>query len=363
MSAKPQIVQWLLDTRPLWPVTKKDKPKDETLYFGLRTRADCSYAARALALLSDEEQASVLKYYHVRDAKMSLGSYLLKHLVVAQYCNISWSQTRLSRTAKGKPCYIPSSTEPNHVSIDFNVSHQAGIVSLIAAIGFDGKVDTGTDVVCINERGSRDKEQIDKSGFFEWVDIHAEVFAESEVSFMKLGPVSLEDLGIHGKTLGYGKDALSRCQCRVGKISLEVKGSDGSENVVVDCNDVIDAKLRRFYAMWCLREAYVKMTGEALLASWLKDLEILDMQAPSAKDNSLGEDSLEPGSISTNFQISFFDNPVTDVKMELEALGKGYMVGGALRTKSAADREKMIIGKWKGLDLEKDVLFVAERNP
>jgi 4'-phosphopantetheinyl transferase len=41
-----------------------------------------------------------------------------------------------------------------------------------------------------------------------------------------------------------------------------------------------DHALRYFYALWCLREAYVKMTGDALLASWLKDLEMRDFAPP-----------------------------------------------------------------------------------
>jgi 4'-phosphopantetheinyl transferase len=28
-NSGPRIVQWLLDTRPLWPVPPKDRPKDE----------------------------------------------------------------------------------------------------------------------------------------------------------------------------------------------------------------------------------------------------------------------------------------------------------------------------------------------
>jgi 4'-phosphopantetheinyl transferase len=297
---------------------------------------------------------------------MSLASYLLKHLVIAKYCKVSWANTRLSRTANGKPCYIPSKSEEpehDHVTFDFNVSHQAGLVSLIAAVGFEGQVDTGTDIVCVNERESRDTEYVQKSGFFDWVDMHGEVFAESEINFMKLGPVSLSDLGIKGQSMGYGEDALSRCQWRGGQVATKVRNGEREEEVHVETSKVIDVKMRRFYAMWCLREAYVKMTGEALLAPWLKQLEILDVQAPAAKEGDLVRDSLEFGSVQRDFRILFNEKPVVDVVMELSALGEGFMIGGAVRTKNARDQDMAVMGSWQELDLEEDVLALAEGNP
>ncbi|TVY16101.1 4'-phosphopantetheinyl transferase NpgA [Lachnellula arida] len=349
-KAEPQIVQWLLDTRNLWPVPKRARSRDEVQELK-------SVAARALALLSPSEQDAVLKYYQVRDAKMSLASHLLKHLVITKYCNVPWSQSKVSREpTHGKPCYIPEDVDaPTHV--DFNVSHQAGIVSLMAAVGFETRVDVGTDVVCANERSVQDYASIDKEGFFAWVDVHGDVFAESEVSGMKLSPVSARSVGISGGEVeGYAKDALSRCQWRNRTLDVKVVRGDGvpDEPVKLSSNVVIEAKLRRFYAMWCLRETYVKMTGEALLASWLKDLEISNVQTPAAKD---GADpfSLEAGDIAQDFKIVFKGKPVKDVNMELSALGPAYMVGGCVRPSA-------VMGKWLELNLETDVLEIAEAN-
>ncbi len=42
----------------------------------------------------------------------------------------------------------------------------------------------------------------------------------------------------------------------------------------------VQAKLRRFYTYWSLKEAYIKMVGEGLLASWLLELEFEDVVAP-----------------------------------------------------------------------------------
>ncbi len=61
---------------------------------------------------------------------------------------------------------------------------------------------------------------------------------------------------------------------------LVVKLPDGGEVMQVASNDVIEAKLRRFYTFWALKEAYVKMTGDALLADWLRVLEFRKVRAP-----------------------------------------------------------------------------------
>jgi 4'-phosphopantetheinyl transferase len=302
----------------------------------------------------------VLKYYHLKDAKMSLASHLLKHLVITKYCNVPWSQSTISRDANGKPCFTPTNaTKP--VTMDFNVSHQAGIVSLIASVGFDVKVDVGTDVVCANERELHDYAHIEKQGFFDWVDMHGDVFAESELHYMKLSPVLL-DIGIPNEGLsGYAKDALSRCQWRNAKLNLKMTVANGQESSVqVESNIVVDKKLRRFYAMWCLREAYVKMTGEALLAPWLKDLEITEAQAPNAATGFQDSTSLTRGEVVKDFKIFFKGRKVTDVKMELSALGPAYMIAGSLKIPKGSFNLSM--GPWQELNLERDILTVAERS-
>jgi 4'-phosphopantetheinyl transferase len=245
--------------------------------------------------------------------------------------------------------------------MDFNVSHQAGIVSLIASVGFDLRVDVGTDVVCANERLKHDYDHIEKQGFFDWVDMHGDVFAESELNHMKLGSVPV-DAGIPEGTLsGYAKDALSRCQWRNAKLSLKITAAGGEDSTVqVDSNLVVDKKLRRFYAMWCLREAYVKMTGEALLAPWLKKLEISDVQAPDSANDIQDTNSLAGGEVVKEFKIFFKERKVTDVKMELSALGPAYMVAGSVKVPK--ELPDLSMGTWQQLKLEDDILVVAERN-
>lgn len=313
----------------------------------------------------------MLRYYHLKDAKMALASHLLKHLAIAKCCGAPWSRSIVSRDANGKPCFTPpprldsSSTrqgdaeENDHV--DFNVSHQAGIVSLIAVVGARGW-SVGTDVVCVNERVQQDYRHIEREGFFDWVDIHAEVFAEGEVSFMKLGPVDLDLIvpGINVEATGYGNDATSRCQWRNQALEIKIREGEAERRVEVASNTVIDAKLRRFYAMWCLRETYVKMTGEALLAPWLKDLEISNVRTPIPWQGSGDDEALVQGDVASNFRIHFKGKLVTNVKMELTALGTDFIIGGAVRLATGTGTTDVAMGRWEELDLETDVLAFGE---
>ncbi|CAG8971578.1 hypothetical protein HYALB_00009227 [Hymenoscyphus albidus] len=347
----PKIIQWILDTRPLWPIPQMEKSRDQVQELP-------NVASRAFSLITEEQKTSVLKYYHRRDAKMALASILLKNLVVAKFSGIPWKSIKLQKSELGKPIYVPDkSKSPAPASIEFNVSHQAGIVSLIAAIGYEEKVEVGTDVVCVSERGTRDGEMVDQDGFFAWVDMHAEVFAASEVRFMQRGPIPLNEFGIPG-TIVAGGDKIEQCEKRTGSVKVKIRDGDREKEEALECKRVIEVKFRRFYAMWCLRETYVKMTGEALLAPWLKELEISKVKAPAALPGQLNEESLKPGEIGKDFHIRFKGKEVTDVKMELSALGRGYMVGGAVR-----GRVGLEMGSWVELNLEKDIFEVAEGNP
>uniref|UniRef100_L2GDN4 holo-[acyl-carrier-protein] synthase n=1 Tax=Colletotrichum fructicola (strain Nara gc5) TaxID=1213859 RepID=L2GDN4_COLFN len=184
----PTITQWILDTRHLYPEATETKHLEQA-------------ASRALALLSADERKAVLKYYHVRDAKLSLGSHLLKRYAIT------------------------------------------GLVALFAVHGYDaanGPVDVGVDIVCTSERRSRDHSMLRSEGWPRFVDVHADVLSPAEASFLKWQVLSAIPPGL--------------------------KPGASAE-------DSMDFKLRCFYALWCLREAYVKMTGEALLAEWLRELQ------------------------------------------------------------------------------------------
>jgi 4'-phosphopantetheinyl transferase len=297
----------------------------------------------------------VLKYYHVKDAKMSLASSLLKRLAIAKLCGVPWSEAVISSAANGKPCYVPKS--PRTDTIEFNVSHQAGIVVIVASICASGEVQLGTDVVCVNERD--DYARIEKEGFFSWVDMHSDVFAPSETQALKMGTSQLalplpEDLHL----AGYGRDAIARCQYSGQPVTWKDAAGEAKE---IDASVVIEAKLRRFYALWCLREAYVKMTGEALLAEWLQVLEFRRFKTPSAASGGAGSKStgLEPGEVVMDFEIYFKGKRVKDVVMELRAFWTNYMVASTARSREA-DLSRVLFTGFMELDLDRDIYAVAE---
>ncbi|KAH8662312.1 phosphopantetheinyl transferase [Xylariales sp. PMI_506] len=268
-----KVIQWYVDTRELWPEATKTAQLEDA-------------ASEYLELLTPEERTGVLKYYFVRDAKMSLASQLLKHFVVSKTAGIPWLETKLSRDANKKPVFVSSTGEQ---PVSFNVTHQAGIVALAAVAGYpatSGAVDVGTDVVCVSERRDRDHKMIREQGWATFIDMHADVFGREETRDIKENPLS-----------GAPPDVL--------------RGSEERK---------VDFQLRRFYALWCLREAYVKMTGEALLAPWLHDLNFRDLRAPA------------PGEAIPRHDIAFKGAKVTDANVCLRSLGDDYMTCTALRT-------------------------------
>ncbi len=46
--------------------------------------------------------------------------------------------------------------------------------------------------------------------------------------------------------------------------------------------------------------------------------------------------------------------------MELTALGADFMVGGAVRVPKGLSQAQVALGTWEKLDLERDVLRIAE---
>ncbi|CAK7216941.1 hypothetical protein SBRCBS47491_002994 [Sporothrix bragantina] len=305
-------------------------------------------ASRALAaLLTDEERNGVLKYFHVRDAKMALASQLLKHLVVARCAGsdapVPWRQTVLSRDKHGKPVYYRGEAGGSQPVV-FNVSHQAGLVVLVAVYGGDigdnSAYQVGIDIVSPSERRTRDHEMIadearrsgtgPASGWPHFVDVHADVLAPGEVRYLKQLPFP--------------------------------------DN---------DERLRSFYGLWCLREAYVKMTGEALLAEWLADLEFRAFHVPgmpsiAPSSTATNNNSLTQGEMVTQHDIRFRGALVGDsVNVCLRSVGVDFMVCTAVRA-ATEDEVKTPVIKATALSLPttdaievlqmEDILDFVERS-
>ena len=283
----PPVFRWLLDVNHLWssPAIAGSKGQSTADW------ANGHDARKALDLLSSDEQAKVLRFYHIRDAKLCLGSSLLKRSAITKTCQVSWREIVVGEDHNRKPCFKPIT--PTDTPIEFNVSHHGTLVALVGCAGRLRKL--GVDIVQVNFE--RDAPAVKKDGLRAWLQVYEVVFSDREIADMDEQPPS-----------------------------------DGS-----DMDRWILAKLRNFYAHWCLKEAYLKMVGEALLASWLKDLEFLNVQVPSPVSYAeQGATNNAWGQICTNNEIWLKGKRLTDVKMELQAYGTDYMIATAVSESSAS---------------------------
>jgi 4'-phosphopantetheinyl transferase len=175
--------------------------------------------------------------------------------------------------------------------LEFNTSHQAGLVALVGTPNVG--LELGVDVTCPFE-STRPQSKIKTNEEFEkWVDNFTDVFSVYDIREMR-----------------------SR--------------ADGD----------VKKKLRKFYTHWALKEAYIKMTGEALLASWLKELEFRDVRAPDLPSLETGDGGLAwgkpvraraPGVVDGDgvgdgeaedgvFDVIFGERRVEGVEMEVRSL-------------------------------------------
>ena len=266
-------------------------------------------AERALCLLPPEEHEKTLRFYRIADAKLCLGSYLLKHCAIAHTCNVPWSETSISADKNRKPCYIPS--DGSVKTLEFNVSHHGTLVALVGCISRE--VGLGIDIVQMN--WAKDIANVNQSGWPAWVRTYEAVFSASEV----------QDI-------------------------ISWKPSNQLES-----EDEIKAKIRHFYAHWCLKEAYVKMTGEALMAPWLQDMEFKNVNAPQTASTINGSKTNgDWGEIDSQVEIWHSGERVTNVKMELQAFRNEYMIA------TAVSKTEVPLAPFKELNLQRDVLPMAD---
>ncbi len=307
MDSNPHVFRWLLDVGPLWPIPDSASPVEQSRSTHTSTAhwATGHDAKKALSLLPANEKNKILRFYFPKDAKLSLASNLLKHLAISHACHVSWSESTISEDHNRKPCYKPK--DRNSSTVEFNVSHHGTLVALVGCAGDTRKL--GTDVVQMN--WERDYPSVLKGGFAAWVEVYEMVFSDREVADI----------------VAYSPSGQS------------------------DPQDQIKAKLRHFYAHWCLREAYVKMTGEALLAPWLKDLEFRNVQVPLPASQMRPESQLDDwGQTCAADEIWLKGTRLAGVKMELQAFGEDYMIA------TAVSDPNPLLSPFKELDLERDVL-------
>ncbi|KAL1880287.1 hypothetical protein Plec18167_003690 [Paecilomyces lecythidis] len=332
------LTRWYIDTRPL---TTPTLPLLETL--------------------QPADQEAVQKFYQLPDRHMSLASNLLKYLFIHRTCRIPWSEITISRTPAPhrRPCFIvPSHKQKDTPNVEFNVSHQAGLVALAGCVlpvsssestsSSDAGKETqatqidifskspnpasapiqsipqvGIDITCVDERSRRRKDPLPATpqALAEFVDIFAEVFTARELDTIKKIP----------ETKASGPEELAQA---------------------------VHEGLRLFYAYWALKEAYIKMTGEALLAPWLKGLEFTDVVAPGPVGGGEGSMFSEPY---TGVKTWLYGKRVEDVRVEVVAFETDYLIataarGGQIGAGSGNDAWRAL----ERMDLEKDVAPCAK---
>ena len=298
-----QIFRWILDVDSLWSCSSSpSNPSERALT--KQHWANEQSSQKALNLLPPDEQDKVVRFYFASDAKLSLGSCLLKRKAISETCGVPWSQIVVGHDGNKKPCYKPEGQVG--ATLEFNVSHHGSLVALVGCVG--KSMQLGVDVVKMNFE--KDYSMVLKEGFTNWVQTYEAVFSDREMN----------------------------------DIACFMDEAAGGRNT----QETVRAQLRHFYAHWGLKEAYVKMTGEALLASWLKELEFRNVQTPlpaaqlDCRGNVWGQTCSEA-------EIWFHGKRLTDVSLEIRAYRDDYMIA------TAASSPSVVFPSFEELDLEQDI--------
>lgn len=130
--------------------------------------------------------------------------------------------------------------------------------------------------------------------------------------------------------------------------------------------DAVKGALRLFYTFWALKEAYIKMTGEALLAPWLRELEFTDVVAPvpaPAAGPWSGSGSGSGWSTPyTGVRTWLYGREVEDVRVEVVAFEEEYIVATAARGGGIGAGSHGADDPWQRLervDIERDIAGCA----
>ncbi|KAK5800838.1 hypothetical protein VI817_003050 [Penicillium citrinum] len=317
----PSLVRWYIDIRE-WEANGLDLP--------------------LLNTLQPHEQQAVKRYHFAADRRMSLASHLLKYLYVHHACGVPWKDIIIDRTPmpQNRPYYDSKSP----IRVEFNVSHQASLTILAGTIAPSKEQlqnihsetipkaefpQLGIDITCINER--RNKNPTSIAELADFVSIFSEVFSPTELFTMSNPKETL----LKARSLGYANS-----------FTPAFKNTDGTE-----CHSeqsIIEFGLRLFYSYWALKEAYLKMTGEALLASWVKTLEfknvfppepLVPLQAskpykPTDNTNKHSHIPTSPqnwGPIYPNVIVTRDGKVLQDVRLQLQAFESDYIIATAAR--------------------------------
>jgi 4'-phosphopantetheinyl transferase len=293
---------------------------------------------------------------------MSLASALLKRLYIHKTLSVPWTSIAFGRKkdpVHGKPCALLPAPFHGPAPIEFNISHQAGLVALVGCATAELDAELGVDIVCVHERN--ESRMIDEEGFEGWVDMHAEIFSAEELFDIKYNcpPFPLLDgTMVTPEMLGRN----DRC-CTRG-VELSVKLPSG-EKRTFSSDLLIDAKLRRFYTYWCYKEAYIKLDGEALLANWIPRLEFKHVRSPDPGTPARCSTHGVWGERVSDAEVWFEHEKMTECRVEIQSFEENFMIGVAAKERlwgSGKEGLPEILTEFKGLHLEADVMAVARAS-
>lgn len=290
---------------------------------------------------------------------MSLASALLKRLFVHKTLGIPWKDITFGRKRDpkhGKPCALLPPPLHGPAPCEFNVSHQAGLVALVGCKIDELDAELGVDIVCVNERN--EGKMIDEEGFEAWVDMYAEIFSHEELFDIKYNAPSFPLLdGTRTTPAMLGRH--DRC-CSRGK-ELSITLPNGSQRTF-SSDLLIDAKLRRFYTFWCYKEAYIKLDGEALLATWIPQLEFKHVRTPAPGTVARCSTHGVWGERISDAEVWFKHAQMNECRVEIQAFEENYMIGVAAKERrwySSDEGLPEVLTQFKGLNLEGDIMAVA----
>lgn len=316
-----------------------------------------------LQTLTEAERTKIQAFMRPADRLMSLASALLKYLFIHRYAHIPWDEVRISRTPDPhrRPYWEPGAGSTGDFGLEFNVSHQNGVVVLLGCKTPEEQsqaytapftkalsssvagppvpdnareqVRLGVDLACANEHGRTPADITNQAKLDEWVDIFEEMFSEA---------------------------------CRH---DIKTFTAPGAASTV----ELVQQRFRRFYAFWSLKEAFIKMVGEGLLADWLAKLEFQDVLAPEPA----GPDDFPDDGFSWAFRdedemkwtpaaravrsmkASLHGQLLEDVALSLVAFEQDFLV--ATSTHGVQDAtEGTPQERWIRLDIERDIRSCAE---